>query len=234
MSEPLPSRRNRPVPAAAAARRGGVPPHGDPAVRRPAEVHQGAGDRDGSRARSILLVAQKSAAKDDPGPQDIYAIGSVSNILQMLKLPDGTVKVLVEGGARARTSARWSTCAAHWIAEAAAVPLDGTPAPEVEAMRRALLSAVRPVREAEQEDPARDPDVAVRHRRSRPPRRHGRRAPAAQARAEAAGARDVRRQGRASSTCCRSSRPRSTSCRSRSASAAASSGRWRRASASTT
>src|SRR5574337_1953147 len=52
--------------------------------------------------KSILLVAQKSAAKDDPGPEDMYEIGCVSNILQMLKLPDGTVKVLVEGGSRAR------------------------------------------------------------------------------------------------------------------------------------
>ena len=51
--------------------------------------------------KSILLVAQKSAAKDDPGPGDMYSIGCVSNILQMLKLPDGTVKVLVEGKRRA-------------------------------------------------------------------------------------------------------------------------------------
>src|SRR5258706_11485493 len=43
--------------------------------------------------KSILLVAQKSAAKDDPGPGDMYPIGCVSNILQILKLPDGTVKV---------------------------------------------------------------------------------------------------------------------------------------------
>src|SRR5258705_11840121 len=48
--------------------------------------------------KSILLVAQKSAAKEEPGPGDMYAIGCVSNILQMLKLPDGTVKALVEGG----------------------------------------------------------------------------------------------------------------------------------------
>src|SRR3981081_274358 len=48
--------------------------------------------------KSILLVAQKAAAKDDPGPEDMYAIGCASNILQMLKLPDGTVKVLGEGG----------------------------------------------------------------------------------------------------------------------------------------
>src|SRR3954467_10687330 len=90
--------------------------------------------------KSILLVAQKSAAKDDPGPQDMYSIGCVSNILQMLKLPDGTVKVLVEGGARAHIR-EVVDVRSHWIAEAVAVPLDGTPAPEVEAMRRALLSA---------------------------------------------------------------------------------------------
>src|SRR5438105_3979212 len=90
--------------------------------------------------KSILLVAQKSAAKDDPGPGDMYAIGCVSNILQMLKLPDGTVKVLVEGGARAHIR-EVVDVKSHWIAEATAVPLDGTPAPAVEAMRRALLSA---------------------------------------------------------------------------------------------
>jgi ATP-dependent Lon protease len=90
--------------------------------------------------KSILLVAQKSAAKDDPGPQDMYAIGCVSNILQMLKLPDGTVKVLVEGGTRAQIR-EVVDVRTHWVAEATAVPLDGTPAPEVEAMRRALLSA---------------------------------------------------------------------------------------------
>jgi len=85
--------------------------------------------------KSILLVAQKSAAKDDPGPGDMYSIGCVSNILQMLKLPDGTVKVLVEGGARAHIR-EVVDVRSHWIAEATAVPLDGTPAPEVEAMRR--------------------------------------------------------------------------------------------------
>jgi ATP-dependent Lon protease len=64
----------------------------------------------------------------------------VSSILQMLKLPDGTVKVLVEGGTRAHIRDVVDV-RTHWVAEAAAVPLDGTPAPEVEAMRRALLSA---------------------------------------------------------------------------------------------
>jgi len=90
--------------------------------------------------KSILLVAQKSAAKDDPGPQDMYAIGCVSNILQMLKLPDGTVKVLVEGGTRAHIR-EVIDVRTHWVAEASPVLVDGAPAAEVEAMRRALLSA---------------------------------------------------------------------------------------------
>src|SRR5579875_198884 len=51
--------------------------------------------------KQILLVAQKNAAQDDPGTEDIFRVGTVSTILQLLKLPDGTVKVLVEGGRRA-------------------------------------------------------------------------------------------------------------------------------------
>jgi ATP-dependent Lon protease len=52
--------------------------------------------------KQILLVAQKNAAQDDPSADDIYRVGTVSTILQLLKLPDGTVKVLVEGTKRAR------------------------------------------------------------------------------------------------------------------------------------
>src|SRR5512146_750695 len=52
--------------------------------------------------KHILLVAQKQAAKDDPGAGDLYEIGSIATVLQMLKLPDGTVKVLVEGTQRAQ------------------------------------------------------------------------------------------------------------------------------------
>ena len=50
--------------------------------------------------KSILLLAQKDAAQDDPGAEDLYTVGVIGNILQLLKLPDGTIKVLVEGGAR--------------------------------------------------------------------------------------------------------------------------------------
>ena len=51
--------------------------------------------------KQVLLVAQRNAADDNPGADDIYQVGTVSNILQLLKLPDGTIKVLVEGGYRA-------------------------------------------------------------------------------------------------------------------------------------
>jgi len=50
--------------------------------------------------KKILLLAQKNAEVDDPGQEDLYQIGTLSTILQMLKLPDGTIKVLVEGGDR--------------------------------------------------------------------------------------------------------------------------------------
>src|SRR5512134_613458 len=52
--------------------------------------------------KQILLVAQKNASQDDPAPGDIYAVGTIGTVLQLLKLPDGTVKVLVEGGQRAK------------------------------------------------------------------------------------------------------------------------------------
>jgi ATP-dependent Lon protease len=51
--------------------------------------------------KQILLVTQRNASQDDPGPDDIYRVGTVSSVLQLLKLPDGTVKVLVEGTSRA-------------------------------------------------------------------------------------------------------------------------------------
>src|SRR5216110_3488428 len=89
--------------------------------------------------KSILLVAQKSAAKDEPTAEDLYKIGFISNILQMLKLPDGTVKVLVEGSQRARIQSI-DDMRSHYVAEAAAVPADAGEVTEIEAMRRALIA----------------------------------------------------------------------------------------------
>jgi ATP-dependent Lon protease len=89
--------------------------------------------------KSILLVAQKSAAKDEPMAEDMYKIGCISNILQMLKLPDGTVKVLVEGGQRARIQTI-DDARSHYVADAIPVPPDAGDNTEVEAMRRALIA----------------------------------------------------------------------------------------------
>ncbi|HEY8245249.1 MAG TPA: LON peptidase substrate-binding domain-containing protein, partial [Casimicrobiaceae bacterium] len=89
--------------------------------------------------KHILLVAQKQAAKDDPGAEDLYEIGSVATVLQMLKLPDGTVKVLVEGTQRARIESVKDT-ADLLTASARPIAIDAGPAHEVEAMRRALLA----------------------------------------------------------------------------------------------
>src|SRR5882757_6302903 len=89
--------------------------------------------------KSILLVAQKSAAKDEPVAEDLYKIGCISNILQMLKLPDGTVKVLVEGSQRARIHGI-EDARTHYVAEAVAVPADAGEVTEIEAMRRALIA----------------------------------------------------------------------------------------------
>ena len=89
--------------------------------------------------KSVVLVAQKSAAKDEPAPEDLYEVGTVSTILQMLKLPDGTVKVLVEGVQRARIQ-RVLTEKANFEGEVEAVVSDEADSTEVEAMRRTLLT----------------------------------------------------------------------------------------------
>lgn len=57
-----------------------------------------------NESREILLLTQRTPSEDDPGPKDIYTVGTIGRILQLLKLPDGTVKVLVEGGRRVRAT----------------------------------------------------------------------------------------------------------------------------------
>jgi ATP-dependent Lon protease len=89
--------------------------------------------------KHILLVAQRQAAKDDPAADDLYDIGSVATVLQMLKLPDGTVKVLVEGTQRARI-VRVEERGEYLAADAQTIPADPGQPHEIEAMRRALLA----------------------------------------------------------------------------------------------
>ena len=88
--------------------------------------------------KSIMLVAQRSAAKDEPGPEDLYAIGAIATILQMLKLPDGTVKVLVEGGQRARI-VDVTDVKTHFMTTVTPVVIPVDQDREVEAMRRTMV-----------------------------------------------------------------------------------------------
>ncbi|MBK7356771.1 endopeptidase La [Propionivibrio sp.] len=89
--------------------------------------------------KAILLVAQKSAVKDEPEAEDLYSIGCVANILQMLKLPDGTVKVLVEGTQRAHVKSIESRDE-MFVANALPLTMDDGVDHEVEGLRRAVIS----------------------------------------------------------------------------------------------
>ncbi|MDP7382014.1 MAG: LON peptidase substrate-binding domain-containing protein, partial [Alphaproteobacteria bacterium] len=91
--------------------------------------------------KQILLVSQKDASHDDPSTDDIYTLGTIGTILQLLKLPDGTVKVLVEGGARARIT-DYTAREEFFEAEAEIVVEDDSAAKaeETDAMARAAVS----------------------------------------------------------------------------------------------
>ena len=92
--------------------------------------------------RRIMLVAQKAAAKDEPSVEDMFGVGCIATILQMLKLPDGTVKVLVEGQQRAKVNKIEDgelhfTCNVTPVEPEVALP--GDKSSEVEALRRAVM-----------------------------------------------------------------------------------------------
>jgi ATP-dependent Lon protease len=88
--------------------------------------------------KQILLVTQKNSADDDPAPADIYEVGVLASVLQLLKLPDGTVKVLVEGKTRAAVL-RFTGHEAFYEAEVAAIEEDTGEAHEAEALSRAVV-----------------------------------------------------------------------------------------------
>ena len=92
--------------------------------------------------RRIMLVAQKAAAKDEPSVEDMFEVGCVATILQLLKLPDGTVKVLVEGQQRAKVN-KIEEGEQHFSANVTPVEpqaaIAGDKGSEVEALRRAVM-----------------------------------------------------------------------------------------------
>ncbi|SHI79193.1 ATP-dependent Lon protease [Roseomonas rosea] len=88
--------------------------------------------------KQILLLAQHNAAQDDPGAEDLFEVGTVSTVLQLLKLPDGTVKVLVEGGRRARVVG-WKETGSHFEAFAETIEETNPDPREVEALSRSVV-----------------------------------------------------------------------------------------------
>src|SRR3984893_18214798 len=89
--------------------------------------------------KHIMLVAQKTAAKDEPTEKDMYEVGCIANILQMLKLPDGTVKVLVEGLQRAKTLTIEEQ-ETQFSCDVMPLEPDHADSAETEALRRAIVS----------------------------------------------------------------------------------------------
>ncbi|HML81547.1 MAG: endopeptidase La [Betaproteobacteria bacterium] len=89
--------------------------------------------------KQIMLVAQKAAAKDEPKPDDLFDVGCLSSILQMLKLPDGTVKVLVEGAQRA-SALNIRDNGDYFACEAVPIESSSETSAESEAMRRAVVA----------------------------------------------------------------------------------------------
>ena len=88
---------------------------------------------------SRSTVTQKNAAQDDPGTDDIYRMGTIATVLQLLKLPDGTVKVLVEGGRRAKI-AQFTGKEEFFEAKAEEIKEIDEPVDEVEALTRAVVA----------------------------------------------------------------------------------------------
>ncbi|MEO1240979.1 MAG: endopeptidase La [Pseudomonadota bacterium] len=88
--------------------------------------------------KKILLVAQKDAGDDDPSEEEIYDIGVIASVLQLLKLPDGTVKVLVEGEGRASIE-QYTRTDDYFEAEAAFIEEPATDDAEIEALARSVV-----------------------------------------------------------------------------------------------
>lgn len=89
--------------------------------------------------KQILVVAQRSAAEDDPAADDLYRVGTLSSVLQMLKLPDGTVKVLIEGAERVKIN-NIDDSKGYFVADYDVLSSDNLSSTEIEALARSALS----------------------------------------------------------------------------------------------
>jgi ATP-dependent Lon protease len=169
--------------------------------------------------KHIMLVAQKTAAKDEPTEKDMYEVGCIANILQMLKLPDGTVKVLVEGLQRAKTLTIEEQ-ETQFSCEVMPLEPDHADNAETEALRRAIVSQFDQYVKLNKKIP---PEILTSLSGSTKqgawPIRSRRTCRSSSTRSSTSS--KCSRWWSGSSICWRSSKPRSTFCRSRSAFVAA-------------
>jgi ATP-dependent Lon protease len=88
--------------------------------------------------KNLLVVAQKDSVSEDPGPDELYFMGAMCHVIQMVRLPDGSTKVLIEGHARAKVN-EYVDAGEYLAADAVVVNFDGKPSPRAEPLRRAVL-----------------------------------------------------------------------------------------------
>ena len=141
--------------------------------------------------KKIFLVTQHDASIDDPKPEEIYQVGTLANIVQSVKLPDGNIKVLVEGTERAKI-VQITSDEGFFRASVRLVPVKTEPSPQVEQASSRVTEPVRAVREALAEPELRHHDRRGARRRSRQAFRRDRREPADSRRRKAGTARAFR------------------------------------------
>ena len=139
--------------------------------------------------KAILLCAQKKAKTNDPGEEDIFAVGTIGTIIQLLRLPDGTVKVLVEGKLRARVRA-FQPSEKFLLVEAEEFSDASEPTVELQALMRSVQSTFEAYVKLNKRIPPEMLQSVAVHRGPRPARRHHRGPPLAQARRQAVDPRD--------------------------------------------
>jgi ATP-dependent Lon protease len=139
--------------AASAARHHRLSAHGRAALRRPREVDPALEEAMAATRRSSS-PRRRRRRPTTPTPEDIYSVGTVGTIIQLLRLPDGTVKVLVEGKRRAASSASCRTSTVLLVEVETSTT--GSSPPELEALVRSGPGDLRCLLEAQQADRARD------------------------------------------------------------------------------
>ena len=141
--------------------------------------------------KKIFLVTQHDASVDDPKPEEIYTVGTLANIVQSVKLPDGNIKVLVEGTERAKI-VQVTSDEGFFRASVRLVPVKAEPGPQIEQASARVTTPFRAIRQALAEPELRHDDRRRARRGSRKAFRRHRRQPADSRRGKAGIARDLR------------------------------------------